>query len=59
MARPNYSYQKRQKELAKQAKREEKKQRRLEKKIAPSEDNPDQGPDVADTEQTTDEAPTS
>ena len=34
MARTNYSYEKRQKELAKKKKKEEKKQRKLEKKKA-------------------------
>jgi len=57
VARPNYSYQKRQKELAKQEKKKEKMQRRLEKKKAQSEDGPDQEPGTMATEQTTDEAP--
>jgi len=35
MARPNYSFQKRQKELAKKKKKEEKKQRKLERKTIP------------------------
>jgi hypothetical protein len=35
MARPNYSFQKRQKELAKKKKKEEKKQRKLERKTNP------------------------
>ncbi len=35
MAKPNYSFQKRQKELAKKKKKEEKKQRKVEKQIIP------------------------
>lgn len=41
MARTNYSYEKRQKELAKKKKKEEKKQRKLEKKKASLEKNGD------------------
>ncbi len=36
MGRPNYSFQKRQKELAKKKKKEEKKQRKLEKQDTPA-----------------------
>ncbi len=36
MGRPNYSFQKRQKELAKKKKKEEKKQRKLDKQILPA-----------------------
>jgi len=41
LARPNFEYQKRQKELEKKKKKEEKLQRRLEKKNAPAEGDPD------------------
>ena len=37
LAKPNYSFQKRQKELARQKKQEEKKQRKLEKAAMPDE----------------------
>ncbi|MDQ1255459.1 MAG: hypothetical protein QG656_50, partial [Candidatus Hydrogenedentes bacterium] len=37
MPKPNFSYQKRQKEMAKQQKKTEKKQRKLDKKQAPDE----------------------
>ena len=37
MAKPNYGFQKRQKELARQKKQEEKKQRKLEKAVRPEE----------------------
>ncbi|MDH4321971.1 MAG: hypothetical protein OEV73_10800 [Desulfobulbaceae bacterium] len=36
MAKPNYSFEKRQKELLKKKKKEEKKQRKLEKQIDPA-----------------------
>jgi len=36
LAKPNYSFQKRQKELAKKKKKEEKKQRKLEKQDIPA-----------------------
>ncbi len=38
MGRTNYSYEKRQKELAKKKKKEEKRQRKLEKQKGPAED---------------------
>ena len=38
MAKPNYQYEKRQKELSKQQKREEKRQRKLERAVTPPED---------------------
>lgn len=38
LAKPNYSFQKRQKELAKKKKKEEKKQRKLEKQEIPAEE---------------------
>ncbi len=43
MAKPNYSYEKRQKELAKKKKKDEKKQRKQEKKINPGGDNDNLG----------------
>jgi hypothetical protein len=42
LARPNYSFQKRQKELARKKKKEQKRQRKLEKNTIKSEENPDQ-----------------
>ena len=55
MAKPNYQYEKRQKDLAKKKKQEEKRLRKLEKNIVPTVDNPDQAstpvlaPDKAET----------
>lgn len=43
MAKPNYQYEKRQKDLAKKRKNEEKRQRKLEKKNAPAKADPDPG----------------
>ncbi len=40
MARPNYQYEKRAKDLARKKKREEKKQRKLDKKNLKSKENP-------------------
>lgn len=45
VAKPNYQFQKRQKELQKKKKMEEKRQRKLEKHSAPSGDNPEPSPD--------------
>jgi len=42
LAKPNYQYEKRQKDLAKKKKQEEKRLRKLEKNAVPSVDNPDQ-----------------
>jgi hypothetical protein len=42
MAKPNFNFQKRQKELAKQKKNEEKRQRKLDKNRAPVEERTDQ-----------------
>ena len=43
MAKPNYQYEKRQRDLAKKKKQEEKKQRKLDKNNAsPEEETPDQ-----------------
>ena len=44
MAKPNYQYEKRQKDLAKKKKQEEKRLRKLEKNAVPTADNPDQDP---------------
>lgn len=48
MAKPNYSFQKRQKELARQAKKEEKKLRKLNKANAPAEVEPEQPGDATE-----------
>ncbi|MCF8056211.1 MAG: hypothetical protein K9K37_06195 [Desulfocapsa sp.] len=50
MARTNYSYEKRQKELAKKKKKEEKKQRKLEKKQDFAEGNELPSPEVEESE---------
>lgn len=42
MAKPNYQFEKRQKDLAKKKKQEEKRLRKLEKHAAASTENPDQ-----------------
>lgn len=42
MAKPNFAFQKRQKELEKKKKNEEKLQRKLEKKSSPVEEDPEQ-----------------
>lgn len=44
MAKPNYQYEKRQKDLAKKKKQEEKRLRKLEKNAVPSVADPDQAP---------------
>ncbi len=44
MAKPNYQYEKRQKDLAKKKKQEEKRLRKLEKNTVANVDNPDQAP---------------
>ena len=49
MAKPNYQFQKRQKELQKKKKMEAKRQRKLEKNIPPPGENPDQLPDQNET----------
>ncbi|MFA6499028.1 MAG: hypothetical protein WC256_05905 [Desulfurivibrionaceae bacterium] len=46
MAKPNYQYEKRQRELAKKKKKEEKKQNLLEKKEIPAESETDQSSDT-------------
>ena len=45
MAKPNYQFEKRQKDLAKKKKNEEKRQRKLEKKGITSAETPDQSAD--------------
>ena len=45
MAKPNYQFEKRKKELAKIKKKEEKRQRKLDKKNIESEENPGQPAD--------------
>lgn len=52
MAKPNYQFEKRQKDIAKKKKNEEKRQRKLEKKGIQSAETPDQSP-----EQSVDEKP--
>jgi hypothetical protein len=54
MAKPNYSGEKRRKDLAKKAKKEEKRLRKLEAKNNPA-SNGDETEPAADTEQVTDE----
>ncbi|MBI2311281.1 MAG: hypothetical protein HYU77_02115 [Betaproteobacteria bacterium] len=49
MAKPNYQYEKRQKELAKKKKQEEKRLRKTGKGDAQPQENPDQPPDQAET----------
>jgi hypothetical protein len=44
MAKPNYQFQKRQKDLAKKQKQEEKRQRKLEKSVVQPAENPDRQP---------------
>jgi len=44
LAKPNYQYEKRQKDLAKKKKQEEKRLRKLEKNTVPVVGNPDQAP---------------
>lgn len=44
MAKPNYQYEKRQKDLARKKKNEEKRQRKLDKKNVPAKEDPGQTP---------------
>jgi hypothetical protein len=44
LAKPNYQYEKRQKDLAKKKKQEEKRLRKLEKSAVPAVDDPNQPP---------------
>ena len=53
MARPNYQFKKRQKELAKKKKQELKRQRKLEKKIDDSEGQQDQAQETIEPTETT------
>ena len=46
MAKPNFQYEKRQRDLAKKKKNEEKRLRKLEKKALKSGENPELSPDV-------------
>lgn len=45
MVKPNYQFEKRQKDIAKKKKNEEKRQRKLEKKNSPVQENPELPPD--------------
>jgi hypothetical protein len=45
LAKPNYQFEKRQKDIAKKKKNEEKRQRKLDKKNIQSSENPEQSPD--------------
>jgi hypothetical protein len=51
MGKPNFNFQKRQKEIAKKKKNEEKKQRKLDKKAQPGDQNPpEEGVEASETE---------
>ena len=52
MARPNFQYEKRQRDLAKKKKQEEKRQRKLDKAKLDSDDNPQQSSEVTDKNNT-------
>ena len=52
MARPNFQYEKRQRDLAKKKKQEEKRQRKLEKSKSQSGDNLEQSTELTDTNNT-------
>jgi hypothetical protein len=49
LAKPNFGYQKRQKELEKKRKKEEKMKRKLEKNAAPATDAPPPAPEPGET----------
>ncbi len=51
MAKPNYQYEKRQRELAKKRKKEEKRLRKLEQTSPQLAENPDQPPEAGKTSQ--------
>jgi hypothetical protein len=51
LAKPNYQYEKRQKDIAKKKKQEEKRLRKLEKKNVETKENPDQPPVEGETPQ--------
>ncbi len=46
MAKPNYNFEKRQRELAKKKKQDEKRKRKLEKGAAPSDETESKGPET-------------
>jgi len=50
LARPNFQYEKRQRDLAKKRKQEEKRQRKLDKTNTQPNDNIEQSPSVTDTD---------
>ena len=52
MARPNFQYEKRQRDLAKKKKQEEKRQRKLDKSKSQSSDNIEQSTELTDTNKT-------
>ena len=52
MARPNFQYEKRQRDLAKKKKQEEKRQRKLDKSKPQSSDDLEQSPELTDTNNT-------
>ena len=52
MARPNFQYEKRQRDLAKKKKQEEKRQRKLDKSKSESSDNLEQSSEQIDTNNT-------
>ena len=52
MARPNFQYEKRQRDLAKKKKQEEKRQRKLDKSKSQSSDNIEQSTELTDTNNT-------
>lgn len=58
MAKPNYQFQKRQKDLAKKQKQEEKRKRKLERSAAATEQNPDQPPGEGESGNPADEQST-
>jgi hypothetical protein len=52
LARPNFQYEKRQRDLAKKKKQEEKRQRKLDKAKLESGDNPEQSSEATSTNNT-------
>jgi hypothetical protein len=52
LARPNFQYEKRQRDLAKKKKQEEKRQRKLDKSKSQSDDNIEQSTELTDTNNT-------
>ncbi|BDA77422.1 hypothetical protein LPTSP3_g03520 [Leptospira kobayashii] len=61
MAKNNYSFEKRQKDIAKKKKQEEKRQKKLNKPATPGEENPETTSEVSENpgteEKTTEETP--